>query len=162
MKRINREIFGYVVQICMILVFVVVSYFIFTGSRLANFASIAAAYDTEKRDLMVSYDKDTDAILSSENTLDKGVLNVKNPNRDSVSSTIYLLISTDANLDTVEFIIDGNTVDTTNATVEDNYYVISVLDYEIGAYQDKAIETEVVGNPFYTTSFSYRFDVESF
>lgn len=161
-KRINREIRAYIVQIIVIIAFVIASYFIFTNSRLSEFANTARAYDTMNVDLMVSYSQDTDAILKTADTLDKGILSVKNPNKREVNSIVYLYISEDANLKNVEFIIDGNIIDTTNATLKDGYYVLPVLDCEIDAFQYKYIDTEIKGDAFYTTPFSYRFNVESF
>ena len=161
-KRINRAIFSYVVQICVIIAFMITIYYLFTNSRISQYASTAAAYDTMNMDFMLSYLQDTDAVLNTADTLDKGILSVKNPNKREASSTIYLYISEDANLENIEFIIDGNKIDTTNATVSDGYYVLPALNCEIDAFQYKYIDTEIKGNAFNTTPFSYKFGVESF
>ena len=161
-ERIKREIRGYIFQIIVTCIFVVVSYFVFTNSRIGEYASTAAYYDTNNVDLMVSYKQDSETILSTENVLDKGILSVKNPNKRGVSSIVYLYISENANLDTIEFIIDGNKIDTTNRTIEDGYYIFPVLDCEIPAFEYKYIDTEIQGDAFFTTPFSYKFNVESF
>ena len=161
-KRIKKEIRSYIIQIIVICLFVVGSYFVFTNSRIAEFASTAAYYDTNNVDLMVSYKQDSASVLSTENILDKGTLSVKNPNKRNVSSTIYLYISEDANIDTIDFLIDGNKIDTTNKVIEDGYYVFSVLNCDIPAFEYKYIDTEVQGDAFFTAPFSYKFNVESF
>ena len=160
-KRINREIFGYIVQICCIAVFIVVSYFLFTNSRISQYAGIAAAYDTTNVDLMMSYTQDSDAVLNTEDTLDKGIIAIKNPNKRNVNSTIYLYISENAKLDTIDFIIDGNVIDTTNAEIKDGYYIVSISNFEIDAFDEKYMEAEIKGNPYYTIPFSYLFNIES-
>ena len=161
-KRINGEIRGYIIQIVVTTIFVVVSYFMFTNSRIGKYASVAAAYDTMDLDLMVSYKQSVEAILTSENTLDKGVLSVKNPNKKNMNSTVYLYISDNANLNIVDIIIDGNTVNTKIAYKQDGCYVIPILNCEINAYDSKYINTEIKGDAFYITPFSYRFNVVSF
>lgn len=161
-KRINGEIFGYVMQIFAIIVFVVVSYFAFTNSRLSQFASMAAKYSRMDSGLSVSYSKDTNSVLATADLLDKGTLSIKNPNKIGTSSIVYLYVSEDAKLDNVEFVIDGNTIDTTDAKVKDGYYILPVLNCELDAYENKLIDAEIKGNPYYITSFSYKFDVVSF
>ena len=161
-KRIEGEIRGYIAQIIVIMIFVVTSYFIFTNSSISKYASIAAAYDTMNVDLMVSYKRDNDAVLRNVNILDKGTLSVKNPNKRNVSSILYLYVSEDANLDLVDFIVDGNVVDTTNKVIKNGYYVFVALDCEIEAFEYKYIDTQIKCNAFYTEPFSYMFNVESF
>lgn len=161
-ERIKGEIRGYIIQIIVICIFVTVSYFAFTNSRIAEFASTAAYYDTNNVNLMVSYKQDSASVLNTENLLDKGTLAVKNPNKRNVSSTVYLYVSEDANLDIIDFLIDGNKIDTTNKVIEDGYYVFSVLDCEIPAFEYKYIDAEIQGDAFFTAPFSYKFDVESF
>ena len=159
-KRINGEIFGYIVQILVIIVFMVASYFIFTNSRISQFASTAAAYDNMKFDLSISYSKDSEAILNSANTLDKGTISIKNPNKKDALSTLYMYVREEVNLDQVEFIVDGNAVDTANAKLEDGYYVFQVYEGNIGAYEKKYIDSEIKGNAFYVAPFTYKFDVQ--
>lgn len=149
-------------QIFIILIFIVVSYFVFTNSRLSEYASTAAKYDSMNYDLSISYSQDINAALSSDYLLDQGTISIKNPNKRDVSSIVRLYISENANLDLVDFIIDGNLIDTTNAAIKDGYYVITVLNCKIDAYENKYIDAKIKGDPFYITPFSYKFDVESF
>ena len=159
-KEIKREILGYIVQICFILIFIVATYFIFTNSRIAQFASTAAAYDNINLDLSISYSQDSEAILNVEDTLDKGKLSIQNPNKKAVLSTVYLYVSKDAHLDEVEFIVDGNIIDTKNAEESNEYYVFPVYECTMSAFEKKYIDSEIKGDAFYTTPFSYMFDVE--
>lgn len=162
-KNIDGVILSYVVQIFVIVVFVVASYFIFTQSRLADLAQVAHAYDTMNINLMTNYVTDDEAVMKSEDLLSKGTLAIKNPNKKGATAETYLLVSKNAKLNTVKFIVNGVELDTNNAEINDGYYVIKVEDYKMVPFEDKTYDLEIEGNPYYVAAFDYKFDVkESF
>lgn len=162
-KNIDGVIFSYVVQIIIAIIFMIVSYFIFTNSRLSELGQVAHAYDTMNIDLMTNYVIDNDTVMDNENLLGKGTLSIKNPNKRNANAETYLLVSDNAKLNTVKFIVNGLELDTNNASLESGYYVIKVEDYKMVPFEDKTYDLEIEGNPFYTTAFDYKFDVkESF
>lgn len=162
-KNKNGVIFGYYVQICLVIVFIVVSYFLFTESRLADFAKTANAYDTMNLNFMISYDRDKKSLINSDTLLDKGTLAIRNPNKKDTNATVNLLISKNAKLDEVEFVVNGEKVNMDNMSENKDYYVVSLDNRDFLAYEDATYSTLVVGNPYHTQGFSYTFDVvESF
>ena len=121
-KEYNREILRIFGQILLVIMFVVGTYFIFTGSRLSSYAAIANSYGNANYDLQVLYGKD-DLTNKDVNMLDKGVLQLRNPNNHAVTANVNFIISDYVDLNSIDVIINGEKIDKTNYTVNDGYYI---------------------------------------
>ena len=108
-KEYNREILRIFGQILLVIMFVVGTYFIFTGSRLSSYAAIANSYGNANYDLQVLYGKD-DLTNKDVNMLDKGVLQLRNPNNHAVTANVNFIISDYVDLNSIDVIINGEKI----------------------------------------------------
>lgn len=160
-KEYNRAILGIIGQIIFIIVLMIGTYFIFTGSRLASYASVAGTYDNAKYDLQMLYAKN-DA-NNSLNELDSGVLQLRNPNKYAVTANVKFKVSDNANLDAISILINGNELDKTAYTIKDGYYYFDVEQCEMPSYYEKEYDTSILVNGRFDSTFYYNYDVtESF
>lgn len=161
-KGYNREILSLLGQIAFVLVLMIGTYFIFTGSRLSSYAAVANAYGNANYDLQVLYGKDE--IKSSDiNILDKGVLQLRNPNNHAVTANVNFIISDNADLSNLDIIINGETLDKTNYKVNNGYYVYTIEQYELSSYEEIEYDTIITGSPYFASTFYYNYDItESF
>ena len=160
-KEYNREILRLLGQIVFVFVLMIGTYFIFTGSRLASYAAVANTYGNANYDLQVLYGKEnTDDDIY---TLDKGVLQLRNPNSHAVTANVNFIISDYVDLDNIDVTINGKVIDKTSYDVKDGYYVFNVEKYELSSYEEIEYDTLITGNPYFASTFYYNYDIsESF
>mgnify|MGYP003571372210 CR=1 FL=1 len=157
-KEYNKEILRYIGEIFVVITFMIVSYIVFSQSNLASYASIAADNYKGNIDLQVLYGRDD--IQENDTLLDKGTLSVKNPNKHVVKAQVNLKLSKSANLDALNIVVNGKSLNLNDVKSDADYYIIPVEEYQMEAYEDKTYDTTFYGDESKLVAFNYIYDVQ--
>ena len=169
-NRLNKCIFCYAIEICVLIVFMVVSFVIFTNSGLSSYAQIAANGSEPMKDLEILYARNVQngyVVLSNANLLDTGVLTIKNTNNYVVSAkaTLKMEMSSIDNLDLITLEVNDKIVDKSNFYICEDYYCLDIGKSEVESKKTLEFKINIYGDALYvdTNRLNYHFEVtESF
>ncbi len=163
-KGINTLILRTALEIVMISIFVVLSYFVFSMNNLQSSAKIAEAYSQDDYDFQTSFSRTSsniDDIMTFSNLLDKGELVVRNPNRLAKNVKIVMLIegNEEVDLEALEIKVNDRAVDLSNITFDGETYKVELSNCLIGAYSNYKDIVEFYGESSSNIDFNYTFQV---
>jgi len=167
-ERINKLIYRYVLEIFLVILFLIISFLAFTTTSLSNSALVAETYDRTKYDLQVLYGRtnsNKESVLQFENLLDRGELEIKNPNMSPTNIEIKMIIEKN-DIDSInELIIDFDDifVDMSKAIEKENTYELIIETTKLDGYSTFKKTVSIYGDPLNTKELEYTFKVtESF
>lgn len=147
----------------MIVLFVIVSYVVFSMNNLAGSAQIAEAYSSNDYDFQTSFSRTSNNIndiMAYSNLLDKGELVVRNPNKTAKAVKVVLIIedASKDDFDGLEIKFNDETVDLSKMTTDGVTYKIELNDISIDAYENFRGVIAFYGAPS-CDDFNYSFQV---
>lgn len=162
-KGINTLIFRTVLEISMVVLFLIMSYFVFSTNNLAGSAQIAEAYSSSDYDFQTTFSRTSDDIndiMTFSNLMDKGELVVRNPNRTDKSVKVVLVIESVENVgfNGLEIKFNDETVNLSNVLSDGNKYEIELNEISIEAYANYRGVVALYNNGDYE-NFNYSFQI---
>lgn len=163
-KKIDKLIVRYVIEVCIAIFFIVLSYTGISSSDLKESSAIASFSQDGTYDMQYEFDRNTDDILALKNLLDRGVLTVRNPNSERKEIEISLII-----YGNIENIVDlyvefgEEKVDLTQIKKENDTSKLILSKTSLKGYDKASNSVSIYGNPHFGTTFAYDFEIiESF
>ncbi|HBA37551.1 MAG TPA: hypothetical protein DCY94_02390 [Firmicutes bacterium] len=160
-KKINNLIGRYVIEICLAVFFVVLSYTGITSSNLKESAAIARFSEDGTYEMQYEFGRNLDGVMAHEDLLDEGVLYFRNPNSTTKEVEIELVIYGDAtDTQNLKVEYDGKVIDLSSVH---NKNKILLEKTSVKGYESKAKSIAIYGDPYMGTSLIYDFEIkESF
>ncbi len=163
-KGINTLIFRTVLEISMVVLFLIMSYFVFSTNNLAGSAQIAEAYSSSDYDFQTTFSRTSDNIndiMTFSNLLDKGELVVRNPNRIDKNVKVVLVIEGAENIefDGLKIEFNDETVNLSNISYDGNTYEIELNEITIDAYANYRGVVALYNNNGNYENFNYSFRI---
>jgi len=139
-KRIDRAILNYLLEIFIVIIMVIISYFVFTNTHLSETAAIAEKYDNANYNIQMTYGKTEEtenAILAYANLIDRGVLSIRNPNNSNKRVELDLIFNGDPiYLNYIEAEYNGEKIDLKNHTENNGRFIVRLDSIELSSYQE--------------------------
>lgn len=165
---LNKLIIKSMLEILLVVVILIISYFVFTNANLSSASLVAKSYDEGQYNVYVMYGKtalNSEAIALNENIVDQGELSVKNPNKTPLYADVVLMIKEDENLNltTINMTIDDLLVDLSHAELKNGYYELTIKTEEMQAYDSFKSTVTIFADPLEAPKIDYTFKIiESF
>lgn len=167
-ERINRLIYRYILEIFLVVLFLIISFQAFTQTGLSASASVAEVYNASKLELQVLYGRtnsNRDSVLQFENLLDRGELEIKNPNSSTTNIDIKMILTKGElkNLNSIAISVDDEFIDVSQAIEKDGTYEIALKSTKLKGYTRLKHTISIYGDALNTPILEYTFKVtESF
>lgn len=163
-KGINWLISKTILEMLLVTIFVLVSFFTFNKNDIHNTSQVAQAYSQNDNKLQTSFKRTEDNltdILTKMNLLDEGEISVRNPNKVSKKATMTLILNKEESLylNNLKIMLNDEIIKMDDVEIVEDTYRIYLDSKDIGAYETYRGIIQFIGDPLHVGTIKYSFDI---